>query len=90
MPQVQSKLPRMDFHLEHLTKEELKKFAEIYTGGNSSKLINQATEYFILCLKRNDRGLQRYLEARLEYEPKETGKKGGGGMEKFLERLAKE
>ena len=87
MPSIQSKLPRMDFHLEHLTKEELKKVAQVHTGGNSSRLINQATEYFILCLKRNDRGLQRYLTERMEYEP---GKKGGGGMERFLERLSKE
>lgn len=88
MPGIQSKLPRMDFHLEHLTKEELKKFAGTYTGKNASQLINQSIEYYILCQMRKDRGLQRYLEERLEYEPK--GKKGGGGMEEFLKKLARE
>jgi hypothetical protein len=79
----------MVFHLEHLSKEELKKFAEIYTGGNSAKLMNQAVEFYILCQLRKDRGLLRYLEARLEYEPK-GNKKSGAEMGDFLKKLARE
>lgn len=60
----QSQLPKIGFYLERLTKDEIREVTDVYDGGNLSRTMNLALEYYLELRKKGDRGLDKFIRER--------------------------
>ncbi len=57
---------RILFQLDGLTKLDLKRASLKKSSGNVSHMINMAVKFYIKCVNEGDRGLEKFLDEKLQ------------------------